>query len=394
MVITLFDSHLLIPFEDTGPLPRFRQLLLDDSEIGDLLCKSLLYDKVIIPTVDLTIIPLLALWIGPTNLITAIEENHIQIIKYRGAIGYAGGGLGLVLFGIQSNRQGRIKKVHDLAQAPPDEVLSYLERKLSLLEESMLGTVWLDVKRYALRNIIEVDPKEFEQVGEATCREILDNPLLQSYFAIRNKNLKYLKGVDANQLRWCHGRNLNDEVDALLHMAQFNWECYLADKTGAIDQTAGPAAQHLLQTRVERLVGSREVGRSFTEILELNRIADLSIAARDDELFNRIWKLRNTGNAAQFRHWFHENVRRNPQEAQKVFVDSLLRPTLGDNLAFKVVRFIVFNVLPSIIPEAPAISPLASAVDTVLVNRAIRFLSTPTPKLMIDDLRAAFKVNA
>src|SRR5207245_273864 len=95
---SILDSRLLIPFEDTGPIPRLAELVDDHPEIGRLLLNRILYDRLVIPTVDFAVVPLLALWVGPSNLISALRRRRIQLARYRGSIGYIGGGHGLEMF--------------------------------------------------------------------------------------------------------------------------------------------------------------------------------------------------------------------------------------------------------------------------------------------------------
>jgi hypothetical protein len=388
---SLFDSHLLIPFEYAGTGPRLRQLLLSDAELGDFLRNCLLYDQIIIPTVDFSIVVVLASWLGPKNLLQSLRNGQIRFVRYKGAIGYVGNGNGLALFFIKSDGEAARATYHDMTWESPSEVMRRLTAQYSGMAPEVFGRYWPDLTRAVLDAHVETEGHEFDDVAETTYQDVLGNPLLQSTFAVRNKNLRWLQGVEPNQVRWLQAGNMNDEVDFLLRLAQFNFESYMAEKVGAIDQTAGPAAQQVLDARHAKLIGSTNVSQGFTRIQELTKMPDLSAAAADDAALDKLWKIRDGREAQQFRQWFHANVRDKPEEAQTLFYESAVRPTLGDHGAVKTVRFLVCKAAPLVIPE-PVTQAIASVgldlADNFLVGR---FLRSTNPKIMIDKVRDAFK---
>jgi len=131
---------------------------------------------------------------------------------------------------------------------------------------------------------------------------------------------------------------VNDDVDRLLHLAQFNFETYMAEKVGALDQTGGPRARPLLAARAEHAFAAVAAQAGLVRVLKLNRIPDFSVLHDDDAGVNKLWKLRASKDAVQFRQWFHANVREQPEEAEALFVDTLAKPSLGDNMVVKALR--------------------------------------------------------
>jgi hypothetical protein len=259
---------------------------------------------------------------------------------------------------------------------------------------------WKDIEKAALANLLEIQSTEFASVADYTYREVLGSEWLRAYFALRNRNLTQLHGIAPNQLRWHLARNMNDEIDALLHLAQFNFECYLADQTGARDQTAGPAGGSVLAQRLERLVGPTRSATALSTILQLNQVPDLAIAAGDDALMNRILRQSSSRECRQFRAWFHENVASDPAGAATAYVSALDLPAPASRTSTKALRFAALTIVPTVVGAAlPEIGAListgvgvtAGAADAFVLDRLInRFAGPASPKLMIDSLRSAF----
>lgn len=388
---SLMYGRLLIPFESTGTLPVAQRLMLDREEFAEFLRAYLLYDSLIVPTVDFAVLPVLAGWIGPRNLISALRTGHIKIVRYKGAISYIGNGSGLATFYLKSNEGWEVRSNDDMTWAPAEIAVKWIQDNVADVHPKEFGKYWRDIGTAVLQSMVEMGDKEFEPVVTATYQEIKNNPGLETFFALRNRNLKTLHGVNPSQVRWLHTHLMNDEIDLILHLAAFNWESYMAEKLGAADQTAGPASKVLVEGRHARLIGAQNAAAGFTRIAELTSMPDLSSAFEDDALLDRLLKLRRSREATDFRRWFHENVRDQPAKAQALFYEEAVRPALVEQPAVKALRFIVCGAT-SLIPEpiTAAVAGLGvSAADSFLLGR---FLRRGNPKIMIDRLRGAFKV--
>ena len=254
--LTLFDAHLLVPFEDIPTGARMVRLFFNNpQETGRILRNSLLYERIYIPTVDLMAVPLLLAMIGPENLIEAFGNGDIVLVRYRGAVGYVGNGNGLELFELSSTEDRRFRGETDRNWGPTDEVLRNLGDQFAPPGD-LLSPYWNDISRALLEHVVEIDSAEFEPVADATYHDVLGNPEIQELFRVPGGSLKELPGVGPAELRWLGLHRLNDEVDVLLHLGQFNFETYMADKVGTLDQTSGPGARHLLLARASRWIGA------------------------------------------------------------------------------------------------------------------------------------------
>jgi hypothetical protein len=119
-------SHLLLPFELTPTCQQIARLWDQPEESGRFLRNALLYERIFVPTVDLLVLIFLVTTIGAENLIEALESGDITLVRYRGAIGYVGGGNGLEMFELRSNQEIRIQAEGDRTWAPTEDVLKSL----------------------------------------------------------------------------------------------------------------------------------------------------------------------------------------------------------------------------------------------------------------------------
>ena len=396
----LFDGHLSMPFVPGEP-PRFQQIVDNNAEVSEFLRKALLYERLVIPTVDMTAVPLLAAWIGLPALVAALHQKDIQLARYKGSIGYVGNGNGLELFEIRAPDEGGGMRQQggagvDLPWCEADEALAIIG---PWFEQYFSKNEWIDLTRAALDNLLAVESSEFTPVAEATYREVMENPVLETFFAQRNHNLKKLTGVANNALRYFRTPVL-DDIDLLLHMAQLNFETYLASRAGAIDQTTSPVGERVANFRMQVRATGADQNAAFTKILTLAKVPDLAGIVDQDEHVDTIWKLRGSRSTREFRRWFHENVRDHPEEAESAFVETLLQTKVADKLPTKALRWAVTTGIgvAAAVAGAPllalgaigavisnAIGPAASAVDALTGDRLLR--RGHDPKLLIDDLK-------
>jgi len=95
---TLLANDLFLPWDMNDPAPRLRAFTEDRRLAGHILETLFIYDRVIIPTVDYSIIVPLVHWIGIPVLREMLESEAISFVRITGGLGYAGGGHGLMTF--------------------------------------------------------------------------------------------------------------------------------------------------------------------------------------------------------------------------------------------------------------------------------------------------------
>jgi hypothetical protein len=87
----------LWPYVGMGSQPLLRaQLRASGAARGILASQGLLYDTIVIPTLDFSVIPTLYDWLSLPVLRTAIENGSLCFMRYPGFIVYGGNGAGII----------------------------------------------------------------------------------------------------------------------------------------------------------------------------------------------------------------------------------------------------------------------------------------------------------
>lgn len=107
---TLLDNQLFLHFVLTNLLERNEMLHQNLQVKGELAEKLLLYDKIVIPTADFAIIPILIDWFGDKLFQEILERNVFSFIRCKGWPGYTGWGRGLIKFEIRKKENTKVSK--------------------------------------------------------------------------------------------------------------------------------------------------------------------------------------------------------------------------------------------------------------------------------------------
>ena len=94
---TLLANDLLLPWDLNPPGGRLRAYTEDRELAGQVIEKLLFYDRVVIPTVDFSIVVPLVHWMGIPILRDLLVSEALSFVRFRGTLGYSGNGVGLVL---------------------------------------------------------------------------------------------------------------------------------------------------------------------------------------------------------------------------------------------------------------------------------------------------------
>ncbi len=384
--IKLLNSHLLLHFELTDPLPRIKTLIHERPAIKGALAERLfLYDELIIPTTDFSIVPVLVNWLGYDLLCEMLGARAMRFLRYRGALGYAGNGNGLVMFRIEKGEAPSWEPWQEAPSAEPERAAEiWLTRTLPELTSKDRDKIISSV--IANSDELAQVPGFDESVAHETYRDGLHSPSLRAFFGLRSTNMTRLHGVGPDQLRVfspqrMHAQGNPEEVDILLGMAGANFELYLAELAQADDVAFDPSIQQFLVGKAERALHSIDLAEGFVDILTVNDLPDLALAVSSGTVSPaEVWRIRNRQNAIRFRRWFHECVRDQPERAVNEYMSAIGKKSWIDSLPAKVLRFVLTNAA-SLLPGAGI---AASAVDSFLLERIVNGYS---PKYLIDDLK-------
>jgi hypothetical protein len=78
-------------------------------QLGHFANQLLLYDKIIFPTNDFGILPVLINWMGYKAFIDALKSDSFAFSRHKGILGYVGNGNGVQLVIIRPGEEGKMQ---------------------------------------------------------------------------------------------------------------------------------------------------------------------------------------------------------------------------------------------------------------------------------------------
>ena len=360
-----------------------------------LASQLLLYDTIIIPTIDFGIIPTLINWFGQRNFEEALDVSALKFIRRTGILGYIGNGIGLSTFTIFPPDN----KEFDWWQHAifgKDSATS-IELQLKYICPSITGKLRQKLidKVVSLSTPLTYTTETFmNNIVHESYTDIMSNEELSRFVQISaeknngNINLTKLSRADVNQLIVLRQEGLiDDSIDLVLRVAEINMEIVMATAAGNADIYASAGSEKILARKLARSKIDKSLIEGFVSLLELNNIPDIgqAIMLGDIELSN-IWSLRQKKLSKKFRSWLREANPQSSRELEKAYVHALTKDSLADSLPLKSIRF----AITSIAGINPAIGLAVGAVDNYFVDK---WLSGYSPKLLFDDLSRLFDKN-
>ena len=95
---------------------------------------------------------------------------------------------------------------------------------------------------------------------------------------------------------------VGNEINVSLGLAMLNLEAYLSEEAGARDMATDHGFVRLLDAKVERFTGGAIAQESFSHLVTIEKLPDISRAIASGEVsLDAAWKFRNTRKAIQFR---------------------------------------------------------------------------------------------
>ena len=223
---SLLANDLFLPWDPDNPSIRFQEYTKDRWIAGRVLESLLYYDRIVVPTVDFSVIVPLVHWLGVGLLKEFLALEALSFVRYTGSLGYAGNGAGLVLFEIQPGKKPDIKErpkdwwIRAARCSPYEAVVLQLQNRLKGLQE---GVIDLVAKLVELCTVDTRLPQFTEKVENETYRDMLGSEVLHTYCARRSTNLKHLVGVNPNEVRVFSRLPkpavAGDEIDITLRLA-------------------------------------------------------------------------------------------------------------------------------------------------------------------------------
>ena len=385
---SVLANDLCIPWEMSHPELGHKAFIEDNYLLGNVMERILFYQQVVIPTVDFAIVVPLVHWLGWQLFRDLLVAEAIRFVRFRGTLAYIGNGNGLATVeihpGLDRHDVWWIRSSH----CPVEEAIELqLQNRLQGLPDGIIPNL---AKLIGVCTTETALPEFTQKVEGETYRDILTSPVLHSYVAIRNTNLKNLVGLDANQgrtLMTLRPSAVRDEIDLVLRLGMLNLEAYLAEESSARDMVTDRGFQALLSAKVDRFTGGKVAADSFSQFTQITRLPDIAKAISSGQLNTvDVWKFREKGVARNFRKWFDQTGPKDPNELLAQYVEALGSESIWDREPLKTIKFVVVQGAGLLVP-APfgQITGLGiSAFESYLLEK-IRLGFNP--RYFVDDQR-------
>lgn len=384
---SIIDSRLLIRLDLDVSLKANSFFQINSRNRAHLANQLLLYDRIIIPTKDFGIVPILINWLGLKTFNKALDSDTFLFIRTKALLGYAGLGKGLMEFTIF---EGETKKFSWWQDAMFGELDAAIEEQLKNMCPfiSRQERARIVEKTIARTKKVEYDNDFFmKNIVHETYTDIMKNKSLSMNVLQNSKHesgkiyLKRLQGVDPNQVRVLNLDRIRDPVDMVLRIAEINMEIYMSTLSDDADLFTSDGAELLLKNKLIRAGIGLNYLDGFLSLLELNKIPNIEKAIYSDSIsLLDIWKIRGKKISKKFRKWLRKATIKDARDLEKLYVESLGNKALVNSLPFRSFRFAITSIVGAI---NPVIGLTSGSVDSFFINK---WLSGYSPKLFLDEL--------
>jgi hypothetical protein len=386
---SIIDSRLFVRLDLDVSLKANSLFQTNPNNRAHLASQLLLYDKIIIPTKDFGIVPILINWLGLRTFIKALESDTFSFLHRKSLIGYAGNGTGIseiIISGSEANKMSwwqdaMFGEIDVAVEQQLRNMCPFISRqeRARVVEEIISKSRDVDYDNdFFIRNVRH---ETYIDIMKNTSLSLLLFVVQGSKHESNKIDLRRLKGVGPNQIRVLGLEGIKDPVDLVLRIAEINTEIYMSTLSNDADLFTSDGAELLLKDKLIRAgVGSNYLD-GFLSLLELNNIPDIGKAITNDSIaLLDIWKLRERRISRNFRKWLRKATNKDARDIEKLYVESLGNKALTDSLPLRAIRFAMTSIASA---ESPAMGLAFGVVDSFFVNK---WLSGYSPKVFLDEL--------
>jgi hypothetical protein len=352
---------------------------------GHLATQLLLYDKIVIPTKDFGIIPVLIKWLGLESFNEALNSDTFYFIRIKDWLMYEGVKGLLIIPGIGGPKdswfqeamfaENNISIEQQLVNFCPDILKKQREQ---IIDKIIAKTKTLD----------SVDNTYKKNITNETYKDIMgDNNLSQFIFhkngnEINKDDFNELKGIKEDHVKILHHDKIRDPLDLLLQVADINMILYFSSLFKDSDLLVPEGAEILLKNKIIRLGIKENYLNNFINFLELENIPNIGKVVQKGEFsLYDIWKIREKKHSRNFRKWLKNASKKDEKSITKLYIASLESIPFIQSLPAKILRFGI--VLSSSIIN-PFLGSTLGICDSFFVGQWLKGYS---PKLFLDELR-------
>ena len=385
---SIIDSRLWIRLDLDTSLKANSFFHTNPSHRAHLAGQLLLYDSIVIPTMDFGIVPILISWMGLSVFREALETDSIRFVRPKSLLGYAGNGNGISGFEIQDTPEKPFPwysaaKFGSLEDAPNLQLKYQCPFLTSSVREKLVSLI---INR---SKMLDWDNDLFmKQIVRESYTDIMKSPALSHLILTREPQdtqslqLDRLSGVASNEFRVLSLDQLKDGVDIVLRVAEINLEIMMAHLYDNADLGTSVGAEILLKEKLIRAGAQPQLIEQFQGLLELENIPDLwPIVEASVISISDIWKLRQQREAKQFRKWLREADPADTRELEKAYVALLGKSSIYTSLPVRILRFIITTAVSAV---EPLVGTLAGTADSFFIEK---WLAGYSPRLFLDKIR-------
>jgi len=402
MPSSLLANDLSMPW-DPEPNARFRMFAEDNWLAAHILETLLFYDKVVVPTIDYSIVVPFVHWLGVPLFKELLNADAISFVRTSGGLAYVGNGVGLDIYEIRPREDAEGAELWWIKASrcsPQEAVTLQLQNRLPGLKEELIDLL---AKFVELCTVDTALPQFKEKVAHETYRDIQCSKALIDHFFNKNPSMSHialnrLSGVEPNEARVFtflpKPAVAGDEIDVTLRLAMLNLEAYMAEEAGARDMVTDRGFNRLLGSKVQRYTGGYIAQESFSKLLKIEGIPDIATTITGGKVnLSKVWQFRNTRIANEFRKWFDQVGPANPEALTREYITVLKAGGIWSSGKVKLIRFIVLQAIgASLVPITGGYSFIASlgisAVDSFLIDKIHLGYN---PRYFIDEFRHFFQ---
>lgn len=386
---TILDSHLYVRL-DLGHTDkangRFR---VDPSKKARLASQLLLYDRIVIPTKDFGIVPILVDWMGSDRLREALERGILGFARPHSLLGYAGNGNGISGFEIRETQERRFdwwqQALFGRLEDAPELQIKHKCPSIGVQDRSrLLQLIVSNSKPIDWDNDLFMKVIVHESYTDVISNEGLSDFVLRHEPAgTSSVKLPWLTAVGPDQLRVSNLERIHDGVDLVLRVAEINLEILMAEVYDQCDIGTSDGAERILEHKLSRAGIRPSTESKFLSLIELTGTPDVRVAVSSGTVeLSDILSLRNRKVSREFRKWLRNADPHDARELERLYVSSLGKSSVYSSLPVRVLRFVVTAAVGALNPIAgPVVS--VSAVDSFFVEK---WLQGYSPKLFLDEL--------
>lgn len=381
---TLLAANMWIIFDFGAPNKRYKRFLSNGRPAFKSFIENLLlYDNVIIPTQDFLPLTLLLDVLGEDIVLNLISSNSLKFLRFKGAFCYIGNGGGLQTYKIFSEPDAAMP-----FSAPVNEAILWALNEIpEKHKDPKLPKIVLDATT-------EIDSNSLkDEIRHETYMDILGSPYLRNIFAIRNKYMDRLAGINAKEVRIYGGANSEqwkgDEIDNVLLLAATNLELHLMNKASCEDLMTSNPIGHILKAKVDRCLKGQVSDNTFTTLKEIANIPDIGEGVLTKQIdIKSLLRIKQSREGEAFRKWFHAHCRDDAKTMAKEYIKLMEQIPKINSLPLRILRFILTTGIGTIPHVGPLLGTVASITDSFFIDK---WLHGSSPKFFIENLKQISK---